>query len=235
MSLKYALFPNTLTPEGNQYRAITHVNDSKDLQAVVDRMILLGSTITEADILAVLTESIRAVESLLIDGNRVNMGGLVQLWPGIVGNFDSKNDSFDATRHRVSLNASGSRRLLETLRRKASPERVDGIPPAPLLFDFVDDGSGTINEQITPGDIASIAGSRLKFNPDVPDEGLFFINTADSSETRLAQIKRNTPKELIFRIPEALPTDQTYRVEVRARIRGGETLRTGVLEAEVVS
>ncbi|WP_309397848.1 DNA-binding domain-containing protein [Cerasicoccus maritimus] len=229
--MKYALFPNPLTNGGNQYRAITQISGSKDLEAVIDRMILLGSTITEADIRAVLTEAIRAVESLLIDGNRVNMGGLVQLWPGITGSFDGKNDAFDSARHRVSLHASAGRRLLKTMREKSDPARIDGMPPAPLVFDFIDDGSGTLNQQITPGDIGSIVGSKLKFNPDSPDEGLFFINTADNSETRLAQIKRNLPKELIFRIPPDLPLGQTYRIEVRARMRGSDQLRTGELEA----
>ncbi|WP_309384088.1 DNA-binding domain-containing protein [Cerasicoccus frondis] len=228
--MKYALFPNALANEGNQYRAITQISGSKDLEAVVDRMILLGSTITEADIRAVLVEAIRAVESLLIDGNRVNMGGLVQLWPGITGSFNGKNDAYDASRHQLSLNATAGRRLLKTLRDKVAPERVDGIPPAPLVFDFIDDGSGTINEQLTPGDIGSIVGNRLKFNPDAPDEGLFFIDVDEGTETRLANIKQNHPKELIFRVPPDLPGDHNYRIEVRARMPRSESLRTGVLQ-----
>lgn len=230
MSINYALFPNRLTGEENQYRAVTKLNGSQDLESIIRQMMLQGSTVTEADIRAVLTEAIRAAANMLIQGQRVNFGGLVQLWPGITGKFQGKGDHYDRTRHQIRINTSAGKSIVEEVRRIAEPSKTLSAKPAPILFDFIDNATGAENQSITGGEIGSIVGNRLKFNPEQPDEGIFIINTADLSEVRIAKTQRNKPGELVFLVPGDLTKGAQFRIEVRVRLPRTEDLRKGELE-----
>lgn len=235
MSIKYALFPNRLTNEANQYRAVTKISGSQDLDGIIDQMMLQGSTVTEADIRAVLTEAVRAATNMLTNGQRVNFGGLVQLWPGIAGKFTGKNDNFDGSRHQLSVYATPGREMTEAFRQKASPEKVLSVKPGPVLFDFIDNATGDVNGAITPGQIGSIVGSRLKYDITQADEGIFFINATDQTEHKVSRVQRNKPSELVFLIPSDIPPVAEFRVEVRARLPRTDGLRIGQMEETVNS
>lgn len=58
------------------------------------------------------------------------------------------------------------------------------------------------------------------------EEGVFFVNQADGTETRQGELRTNEPKTLTLRIPE-LPAG-SYRLEVRNTRYDGKTLRIGV-------
>ena len=53
---------------------------------------------------------------------------------------------------------------------------------------------------MTPGGLAQLDGHRLKFDPADPAQGIFFV-AADRRETRVEEIARNRPAELILRVP----------------------------------
>jgi hypothetical protein len=83
---------------------------------------------------------------------------------------------------------------------------------------------------MTPGNIGTINGHRLKFNPAEAAEGIFLI-AAGGSETKAAAIQKNKPGQLVFLVPTL--AEDTYHLEVRA-IFGKETQpRTGRLEEEL--
>ena len=83
MPIHYALYENNVTSDLNDYAAIVKPIDSVDLDRMIDR----GSTTSRADILAVLEDVIGAAESLLLDGMRLNFGGLVELFPRVRGRY----------------------------------------------------------------------------------------------------------------------------------------------------
>ena len=228
MAIKYALFENNITSDPADFAAIVQVDGSLDLDGLVDRMIAQGSTTTRADIMAVLEDSILACEGALLDGLRINYGGLVELFPRIKGVFSGAVDAFDSARHTVDVGANAGIRVRNTVRANAKTLKVEAIKPEPSPIEYVDIGSATTNDQVTPANIGQLTGSRLKFDTLQADEGVYFVATAGGA-TKVATVQRNKPSQLVFLIPAGLIAG-TYNIEVRARIAGGTELRIGRLD-----
>jgi len=85
MPINYALFENNVTADPDEHAATVQMTDTTDLDALIRRMIERGSTTTRADILAEMKDAIGACESMLLDGMRVNLGGLVEFVPRVRG------------------------------------------------------------------------------------------------------------------------------------------------------
>lgn len=229
MPIHYALFENNLTADPDDFAAIVQVVDSTDLDALAQRMVERGSTTTRADILAVLEDAIGACESLLLDGMRVNFGGLVELFPRVRGVFTGATDAFDAARHAVDVGANPGARIRKTVRDNAALVKDEAVKPAPNPIEFRDIASDTSNGQVTPDNIGQLSGNRLKFDAAQADEGAYFVLVALGTTTKVATVQKNKPSQLVFLIP-TLPAGD-YQIEVRARISGGTELRTGRLDA----
>lgn len=230
MPINYALFENNLTSDPNDYAAQVQTTASADLDAIVRRIIDQGSTSTEADIAAVLEDAIKACEGLLLEGNRVNFGGLCELFPRLTGVFNGITDSFDASRHRIDVGANPGSRIRKTVRDNAQPVKVESVKPAPAPLEYSDLGSGEINGTITPGNIGTINGHRLKFDPTQADEGIFFSPTGGGAPTKADIVQKNKPSQLVFLVPAGLAAGD-YRLIVNARMANGTELRTGILDA----
>ncbi|VFM97348.1 MAG: protein of unknown function (DUF4469) with IG-like fold [Candidatus Kentron sp. G] len=223
MPIHYALFENHLTSDPDDYAAQVQITDSADLDAIVRRITEHGSTSTEASIRAVLIETIDACEALLLEGHRVNLGGLCELYPRITGVFDGITDHFDPARHRVDVGASPGSRVRNTVRDGARVTKVESIKPAPAPLEYVDLGSGETNSHLTPGNIGTLNGHRLKFDPAKDDEGIFLIPAKNGQEKKIIVVQKNKPSQLVFLVPaDAKKGD--YSIEVRARIKGAGEL-----------
>ena len=230
MAIHYALFENNVTSDPDDYAAVVQAIDSADLEALMRRMIERGSTTTRADILAVMEDAIGACESLLLDGMRVNFGGLVELFPRMRGIFTGAGDAFDPARHSVDVGANPGIRVRQTVRDQATVTKDEAIKPSPNPLEYRDVGSDTTNDQVTPGNIGQLSGSRLKYDPAQADEGIYFLPTGGGAEIKVTTLQKNKPAQLVFLVPALMPG--TYYLEVRARMRAGATdLRTGRLDA----
>jgi len=227
MTISYSLFENNLTSDPGDYAAQIKVTDSVDLEAIADRMIDQGSTVTKADILAVLEDVIKATEGYLLEGYRVNFGGLCDLYPRLRGIFNGITDNYDPARHKIDVGASPGARVRKAIRDNASVTKVETIKPIPALNEYVDLATGETNSTITAGNIGTINGHRLKFDATQPDEGVFIIDTAGPSNHAVA-IQKNKPGQLVFLVPVLGPGTSFY-LEVRARF--GTELRVGRLDA----
>ena len=229
MTISYALFENHLTSDPDDYLAQVKTNGTADLEQIAQRMIDQGSTTTKADILAVLEDTIKACESYLLDGFRVDFGGMCKLTGSVSGVFNGITDSFDPSRHRIDVNASVGKRIRKTVRQDATVEKVETVLPSPSPLEYVDLASGETNNSITAGTIGTLNGHRLKFNPAQADEGLFLID-AVAAEHKITAIQKNKPAQLVFSVGGAALGD--CHLEVRARL-GDDTseLRTGRLDA----
>ena len=96
---------------------------------------------------------------------------------------------------------------------------------------YMDDlASGARNETLTPGNIAQLKGSRLKFDPADAAQGIFLV-APNGSETRAASISRNKPGQIDFLVPPLAAG--TYHLEVRASVYHNSAARTGTLPAEL--
>ena len=234
MSINYSLYENKLIAGGDSYAAHVNIKGSVGLEQIADRIVGMGTTVRKADILAVLENTCQACEEYLIEGNRVNVGDVFDLYPSIKGVFDSITDSFDPARHKIEVNAAPGTRVRKNVQESASVEKQQTILPIPTLLQFVDLGSGTVNTSITHDNIGTIHGHRLKFDPDDPTEGIFFVDNV-GAETKVTAIQKNKPGELIFLNPTLSGPDGPYTLEVRAHFSTGGELRTGILDYELTA
>ena len=204
------------------------MTDSANLDALIRRMIERGSTTTRANILAVMEDVIGACESMLLDGQRVNFGGLVELFPRVRGVFTGATDTFDPARHSMDVGANPGSRVRQTVRDNASVVKDEAVKPTPNPIEYRDIGSDTTNDQVTPGNIGQFSGSRLKYDTGQADEGIYFLATG-GGDTKVTTVQKNKPWALVFLVPSSLVAG-TYNLEVRARIGGGSELRIGRLD-----
>ncbi|WP_309386785.1 DUF4469 domain-containing protein [Cerasicoccus frondis] len=105
----------------------------------------------------------------------------------------------------------------------------------PILQRLYDHGSGFYDSQLSPANTATLKGGLLNYNPSNNDEGLFLINLADQSETRVEQVPHNLPKELLFLVPADLPAASSFALELRKRFTENGALRASRLEATLAT
>ncbi|MFV0268915.1 MAG: DUF4469 domain-containing protein, partial [Draconibacterium sp.] len=131
--------------------------------------------------------------------------------------------------HTVKINVTPGKRLKQVA-NEIEVQRVAGVSPQPDLL-YVDDlGSGTRNEQLTPGNIARLKGRRLKFDPTDPLQGIFLVSEVNE-ETRISTVSRNKPAQLDFLVPAVAPG--LYKLVVRTLLKNTKTIRSGVLQVEL--
>nr|VFK08291.1 MAG: protein of unknown function (DUF4469) with IG-like fold [Candidatus Kentron sp. LPFa] len=129
------------------------------------------------------------------------------------------------------VGANPASKVRNAVRDDARVTKVETVKPAPLPLEYVDLGSGETNGHLTPGNIGTVNGNRLKFDPAKADEGVFLIPSKDGEkETRITGMQKNKPGQLVFLIPGNLAKGN-YRMVVRARMDGSSELRSGYIEA----
>jgi hypothetical protein len=226
MPIKYYLQPNSIMPDPDSHSARILPNAVLNLDDIIKMMIRRGTTVTETDARAVIMLFMQVVAETVADGNHVNTP-LVNIKPGILGLFKTALDTFDERRHtkRASL-SSGT--LLNNLMAHASVEKITHPLATPTILEYLDVSSGTSGSLITPSGIGQIIGDKLKFNPQNPAEGIFFI-ASNGSEIKVTTLARRTEKRLMFSNPAELIPD-TYTLEVRRSFTKDGTIRRGRLE-----
>jgi hypothetical protein len=83
----------------------------------------------------------------------------------------------------------------------------------PHILEVKDITSDTVNELITPGGVIQLRGGRLKFFPDVENNGIFLINE-QGGEIKFSTVVENKPARLIAVLPANIPQGD-YFIEVR--------------------
>ena len=229
MTLRYGLGLNHLTDAPNDYTAVVTDTKTVGVSKIMERMIGKGSTVTKAEGLSVIEEFEYAVVEVVKDGNAVSTD-LFRIHPSISGVFNDEHDSFDPSRHNVRLNISPGPRLLEII-SAIELEKVSITSAKPEIFQFVDLKSKSVNESLTPGQIASIKGNLLRLDEEDPQQGVFFI-TNDASEIRVTDFVKNKPSELMFFIPDSLATG-SYKLELRTILHNSKVLKKARLSNDL--
>lgn len=225
MAIKYYLQPNPVTPDPADQSARVAPNTTLDLNALVSKIIKRGTLVTETDAKAVLNVFFDVVSDEVADGNSVLLP-IVNIRPSITGVFSSATDSFDHSRHvkKASLSAGV---LLNQKVSSAAVEKITSSVPNPVLLEYADINSQTVNSKITPGGIGQIVGEELKFDPASATEGIFLISS-NGTETKITILATRTEGKLMFSIPAGLAAG-SYSLEVRKGYGNSGTLRTGAL------
>lgn len=222
MGINFSLYKNNLSSEANQYRAVVQASGTMDYEQIVDLVVKQNSTVTRADVLAVLDNFFTVIEDALLLGFNVNTPG-INGRVSIKGGFEGQNDGFVAGRNRVEASFTPGLRMRRAM-QQAQVQKQEGSERLPRPLDYTDLNSGELNSQVTPGGMGQLTGYRLKFDPVDTAQGIFFVN---GSATRVSVVGKNGPSELMFMVPPGLaPGD--YNLEVRSSMGNG-TVRTGVL------
>lgn len=223
MAIRYILRENRLTSDPDDYTASVLHDRVADLNAVADRMVERGSTVTRADILSVLEDFQGALESILLEGANVNLP-FGNFSSSIRGVFASHGDRFDDARHQLVPTVTAGKRLKAAFAQPPTLEKTEAVVPMPNLQTYTDLNSGERDAIATPGGMGQIAGHRLRFDASAAEQGIFWI-AEDGSETRVAVVGQNKPARLMFLVPE-LPAGE-YALEVRSAF--GDEVRSGKL------
>ena len=229
MSINYSLYENKLSTAADAYAARVITTDSIGLHEIADRIASMNTTITRPDTLVVLDCIGIVCKDALLDGNRINLGDLIHLFPSIRGVFNDITDTFDPARHRLQVSTAPGKRIRRAIREKATVTKQATIPPEPAPLEFVDHATGTTNHSISPGNIGTIHGKRLKFKPDDTTEGIFFVD-CNGTATKAPAVVKNKPGELILSTPALTTSANPYTIEVRARFTVTGELRVGSID-----
>lgn len=228
MPLQFYLVPNHMTPAPDDYMAVSRSSHNYTIDDVFDHMTREGSSITKAEALAVFEEITQAIINLIKQGDTINTP-LVNIGSSVSGVFNGDEDSFDSSRHQVRISVSPGVRLRK-ITGDIATQKIAASERKPTLVHYLDNASEVQDEVITPVYGARITGSLLKFDEEEADQGIFFVNVDDGTETKVeSAMLKNKPGELIFMNPELDPGD--YRLEVRSMITGTTQVRVGALSA----
>lgn len=224
MPIKYTIQENQLTtPTSFKGRAIQYSN--LNLDTIIQDVLNQGSTVTEPDILAVIKDIIKACMRGVLNGSRVDIEGLIQLYPTMEGVFTSVTDSFDPNRHKLNISVKVSEKFMEEFRSKVIVEK-DQIPSrTPTIYEVIDTNPGNVNSTLTQNKMINILGEFLKFNSDQADEGLYFINDTTPAETKQpdSDINVATDGKIIFIPTVTGVTGDTCHLELRTRMGNSTT------------
>lgn len=227
MAVYYSLHPNNLTGEGEVYRAVVQSSGTVNLESIIQRMVARGSTTTEADAYAALKDFFTIIQTLLLDGFRINTP-MFNCGLTIKGNFNGPTDTFSPSRNWIEISITPGVDLRRITQGTVQTQKQLPGEARPRLIRFIDLNSGERNSKLTPGGMGQIMGDRLKFDPADPSQGIFFVG-ADNSESRVEVVGKNINAELMFLVPATLAAGD-YNLIVRT-MASQSTLRTGILEA----
>lgn len=226
--LQYGLLENLLTPAPDDCTGVPQNVRSYTMDEILDMMMERGTTITRTDVKAVIQLYKEVIVSLVADGAAVNTE-LMNVSPSISGVFNNADDMFDASRHRVNVNLSPGKALLEA-RARIAVQKVQMVGSAPYLSGVYDAVTGEANSTLVAGNVLRISGARLRFLADVETNGVFLV-TPEGVAKRCPTVIENKPGRLMVLVP-ADTTPGDYYVEVRTTYaasspKEAKTLKTG--------
>ena len=225
MAIRYYLRENKLTQEENDYMAYVISARQAGMDEVIDRMIERGSTVTEADILSVMSDFQGAIQSLMQEGANVTTP-FANFSTSIRGVFLGATDNYDPTRHHISTNLQPGNELRRFMKGNVTAQKEEGRFTGPKPLQFIDSNSGENNSIVTAGGLGILVGNRLSFDPADPEQGIYFI-AEDGTQVKVEVIGHNRPSNLTFIIPDNLAAgDYTILVKSKA----GNTSKEGKLE-----
>ena len=226
--LKYALFLNKLTPEPLDCAARVVDVPAFNLDDIVKRATQEGKTMTEEEMYAAYSSIEKAMIDIISEGGSVQLSILNTAFT-VSGVFDNDEEPFTEGKHQLNLKLYPSDSLVAAARQNRL-KRVKAKEYAPEPTKLEDIASDTVNERLTPGNMACLKGTDLKFDLEQADEGLYVVSDRGPA-VKVEQLARNMPGELVFLVPAKLGKG-SYWLEVRNR--SYQTLSTGRLKHPLV-
>ena len=202
--------------------------DTADFDEVLD-LICRGDEAWKSHVRMFFQAIPETVRDLLASGRKISTPAVV-FGLSIRGRFTGTADEYDPARHNVRVLLKPGRAMLPVTRHEFQLEKTWAPVRDPVLDDFQDCTRTGRRGAATPGGGGIITGRNLKYDPDDPEQGIFFI-ADDGAEIRANAAIKTRDKEILFQIPDGLRAGTEYRIEVRRRRAG--RVRTGALQGAV--
>jgi len=221
MSLKYSLTENLLTAQSDDYNARPQEVKSHDLESIIGQMLEKGSTVTRADILAVLNNFFEVAGTITAAGETINTD-LFKTNLSITGMFEGAGDTFDRGRHTIKVNTNAGKVLKEAL-DNIQVEKTTAPEAIPYILEVKDSVSGSVNDQITSGGVLEITGSLLKIEGDSTDNGVYLV-AGNGTKNKIATLVDNKPARLFVILPKLSAGE--YTLQITTQYTGGAPVKT---------
>ncbi|MDX9919163.1 MAG: DNA-binding domain-containing protein [Paludibacter sp.] len=224
--IKVNLYPNLLTEDPNDFSARVISERTLSISDICRTAVSRGGAQTSTSAQAMESNVALFLKEMayqLCDGFSVNTGYFTANTQ-LRGVFNSSTETYNPEKHTILFQFNQG----ELLRKELGNVSVviDKVGEAMLVIEEVyDSKSGTVNDLLTPNRNLKIRGSKLKIVGENPDNGVYFINTADNTRTKVdpTDIVTNNPSELIVVVPELKAG--TYKVEVQTQYAGASVLK----------
>jgi predicted histone-like DNA-binding protein len=191
------------------------------------RNIQSGSALTTVDVQGAVIALRNQIRTALTRGSRVRIDGIGTLELSAKGLSDSRTARLDPQQLDIVFRPDPG--LRSYVRAYAEQKRVaSGMRlPAPLQFT---DAASKRSDAYTAGVSAKLYGHTLKFDPDDPDQGVFFVNE-EGDRTRATVYIHVADRWVYFDIPAELEGPQMLLV--RAQPRFAPKVRQGWLDQKL--
>ena len=224
--IKVNLYPNLLTEDPNDFSARVISERTLSIPDICRTAVSRGGAQTSTSAQAMESNVALFLKEMayqLCDGFSVNTGYFTANTQ-LRGVFNSSKETYNPEKHTILFQFNQG----ELLRKELGNGSVviDKVGEAMLVIEEVyDSKSGTVNDLLTPNRNLKIRGSKLKIVGENPDNGVYFINTADNTRTKVdpTVFVTNNPGELIIVVPELKAG--TYKVEVQTQYAGASVLK----------
>nr|WP_319400183.1 DUF4469 domain-containing protein [uncultured Carboxylicivirga sp.] len=223
--MNYTLYENKLTADVEDDYMARLVNvTTMNREELVTQITGPGSILKETECNAVIGDYWKQIIQFLSNGTFYK-DDHINIRLDVVGVFMGENDRFDPERHELKITIQPSAELKGALAnipmQYTKPEKI--LPVIESIFDW---GTETTNSNLTPGASLEITGENLKIYPEEDEQGIYFLNTSNGTETKADSIRTNEPKTLTLKTPQ-LPAGE-YRIEIRNKAWNNKNLRTGL-------
>ncbi|MBP3365932.1 MAG: DUF4469 domain-containing protein [Treponema sp.] len=222
--LKYCLRENLLTADPDDCMAQAVDVRSYPQDEIIGLIMKRGTTLTKADVSAVLQVFSEVVCELTADGSAVNTP-LFSTSFSVSGVFSGMADSFDRARHSISVNVNPGTALREAA-KSVKTEKTEAAATEPYITEAADIVSGSVNATLTAGGILRLTGSRLKFDALDEAQGVFLVPAEGGEAVKCAVVAENKPARVMIMVPADVKPG-AYYAEVRTKLFGnGGTSKT---------
>lgn len=229
MSIEYETAINNLT-EPASYSLRTRPRDTVSTERLA--ALVAGSTsMSPADVLAVLTAAGSVILDQLLAGNSVQVDGFGILGTSLRGKLSSPTDPLPDDVG-VDVTYRSAPELLDQLRARAEFTRIDPSNQNPLLLSLTS-VSGPTLPLIKSGTVLRLEGDRLKVNVGELNERAAFI-TSTGTQLTVATYVNNGDRELTFIVPDGIVADTGYTLTIFNRRRRSVQLRSSSWHTELI-
>ena len=207
------LYDNVLTETPGDYTGKFRITGTTRNANIADRIVEKRTEYRRETIINILDladqEKVKAVAAgkSLIDG-------FGQYLLNISGSFDGKKEAYSSPNNPIGVTFTPGKSLLDSLKNIQFDAAIAQV--GPFINSITDSTTGKVNNILTPGAPAVIAGSILLLKGEDPSVGVYFTPDGGSEAQKVGLVVTNTKSQIIISIPQLVAGQYTLSVTTQA-------------------